>query len=168
MRKLLLVAALSAGAIALTAGQASAFFGLFKHCCGKNCANFCVKPYNAFSPVCFGSLCFDGCGPCFTQSPGPPPGYQYPHDAHCHDGACYPDHLPPHHATVQPGGNTAAPGAGAPQFMPPAPTPVPNGAGAHLMPYWAPVQPVNYPYGYVPAVPMNYAPMNVPGYWYGQ
>jgi hypothetical protein len=51
-------------------------FGLIVHhggCCGhRHCCSsfFCVKQYNAFSPVACGSLYLDGCNP-FT----PPPPY---------------------------------------------------------------------------------------------
>src|SRR4051794_14937673 len=99
MRNFLLAAVLSAGALALAAGQTSA--GMFgsHHCCDK-CCTFCVKQYNAFSPVCFGSLCFDGCGPCCGQSAGGAcggqpgcgqpagPSFSPSFDSGCPDGSC--------------------------------------------------------------------------------
>ena len=179
MRKLLLAAALSAGALCLNVGQASA--GLFRCCCYKKCCTFCVKPYNAFSPVCFGSLCFDGCCPspqgCCNQ--GPPPG------ACCGDpcGGCGagPGFLPggpPAPTTGMPPAATQ----GGPQFTPPAPQQLPQGTGARAYPaprsFLPPVQPVGYyPYGYPyanpyagypAAAPMPVQPMAVPSYWYQQ
>jgi hypothetical protein len=40
-------------------------FGLFTCgcCCGRNCCTFCVRPYNAFSPTCCGTVFCDGCMP---------------------------------------------------------------------------------------------------------
>ena len=66
MKRILTAALLSLGALGLSATQASAFF--WKHCCNK-CCTICVKPYNAFSPAAFGSICFDGCCPLQTCPP---------------------------------------------------------------------------------------------------
>ena len=55
MKRLLLVASLAVVALGLGAGRASAAGLLWKlHCC--KCGYFCVKPYNAFSPVCCGTV----------------------------------------------------------------------------------------------------------------
>src|SRR5262245_56487036 len=57
MKRLLTAAVFSIVALGLHVSQASA--GLFLHkCCKKNW--FCVKPYNAFSPVCCGTVTLDG------------------------------------------------------------------------------------------------------------
>jgi hypothetical protein len=70
MKKLLLTALLALGTSGLTAGPSFAWtFGLIPHhgCCGgRHCCggcNFCVRPYNAFSPVACGNICLDGCSP---------------------------------------------------------------------------------------------------------
>jgi hypothetical protein len=63
MKRLLVVASLAVAALGLVAGPASA--RLFcRLCCKKSW--FCVKPYNAFSPVACGTItpdCFPGCYP---------------------------------------------------------------------------------------------------------
>src|SRR5712692_5771129 len=61
---LLSLAALGAGV-----QQAAAFFGR-DCCCNKYCTTICCRPYNAFTPVCFGSIVCDGC--CPLQSCTPP------------------------------------------------------------------------------------------------
>src|SRR5262245_5102812 len=74
MKKLVFVALLSLVGVGLSANQASAW--LFCHHCCRSCASICVKPYNAFSPSIFGSVCADGCFPltCNNHGPyGPPP-----------------------------------------------------------------------------------------------
>src|SRR5262249_16474778 len=64
MNRLLAAALLSLAALGLATDQASAFFRCCRwHCCNKCCATFCCRPYNAFTPCCFGSLCCDGCCP---------------------------------------------------------------------------------------------------------
>ena len=62
MNKLLLSALLGLATVALTPALSQAgTFGLFYcgHCCCSKC-NFCVRPYNAFTPVVCGCLCCDG------------------------------------------------------------------------------------------------------------
>jgi hypothetical protein len=186
MRKYLFAAALSAGALCLNVGQASA--GLFRCCCYKKCCTFYCKPYNAFSPCCCGSVCFDGCCPP-TQPPCPPQPTCCA-DSFCGDGCGGPGagFLP----GLTPGAptppTTGAPQQGTPpggqQFTPPPPQPLPNGAGAGARayiparPFMPPIQPVGYapypypyanPYaGYPVVAPMGPAPMGVPSYWYQQ
>jgi hypothetical protein len=61
-----------AGTLAVAAPSfAGKTFGLFtcRRLCCKRCM-FCVRPYNAFSPVACGSLFLDGCMP-FGQGCGP-------------------------------------------------------------------------------------------------
>ncbi|MHB1421632.1 MAG: hypothetical protein ACYC3I_00265 [Gemmataceae bacterium] len=64
MKKLLPSAVL---ALVVSAGMtaqsfAGCCFGLFTNCCGCS-AKFCVRQYNAFSPVCCGTVYCDGCCP---------------------------------------------------------------------------------------------------------
>jgi hypothetical protein len=74
MKKTLTVAVLTMAAFATGAPMASAkTFGLFTcglrcRCCSKCC--FCVRPYNAFSPVCSGCICCEGCNPLCSGSCG--------------------------------------------------------------------------------------------------
>src|SRR5438046_6624672 len=65
MKKHFLVGYLSVAALALNGPAAQA--GLLHHCCGchKCCTYLCVRPYNAFSPVCCGSVSCIGCCPMF-------------------------------------------------------------------------------------------------------
>ena len=68
MKKLLTCTLLAVAALTIQAAPSFASgccFGLFyKHCgcCGCG-ANFCVRQYNAFSPVCCGTVFCDGCCP---------------------------------------------------------------------------------------------------------
>jgi len=196
MKRFLLAALLSLGAVALTSSPASAY--LFKCKCYKKCCTFCCRPYNAFSPSCCGTMFCDGCcpKPCF-QPQGPPAGYDggCPDGACCADGACGgapwagPGYLPSAGGPAAQGpgaagGTAPAPGGQLPMpgnqpFQPPTPMPLPNGAGVqsyYPATYLPPVQPVvspaayqyGYPPAYPPAGPMGYLPMNGPNYWYQQ
>jgi hypothetical protein len=69
MKKLLFVALLSLAGVGLTSGQASAW--LFCHHCCSGSATLCIKPYNAFSPSCFGTIACDGCFPVNFGNHGP-------------------------------------------------------------------------------------------------
>src|SRR3954451_12223106 len=65
MKKLLLAGVLAVATCGLVAAPSFAgAFGLFTcgGCCSCGC-NFCVRQYNAFSPVCCGSITCDGCLP---------------------------------------------------------------------------------------------------------
>lgn len=86
MKRFLLAAVLSVGALALSREPASA--GYFHHCCNK-CCTFCCRPYNAFSPICCGTLFCDGCCPQFgCQMHNPPAGPGPYGDAGCPGGVC--------------------------------------------------------------------------------
>ena len=180
MKRILLGAlTLIATFAAVTPAQAGRTFGLFVGChlfrC-NSCCEFCVRPYNAFSPVCSGSITCDGVMPFASGMPGL--NYSGYGSGCCQGGMCGPAGFD--------GGSYAdmSQGAGYPalaapmQPQMPASTPVlmPPGTGA-ARPNYAGygVQPVgyypNYGYGYpaaMPAYPMNYYgyPMQqMPYYW---
>ena len=77
MKKLLPSVVLALAVFAFAAPQSFAgCFGLcYNHCgcCGCG-AKFCVRQYNAFSPVCSGTVFCDGCCP-FGSGGGGGPGY---------------------------------------------------------------------------------------------
>ena len=86
MKRLMLSALLGMAALGLSAGTAKAglweCFGFCNPCCSKCGANFCVRQYNAFSPVACGTIYCDGfnpiCSPCIAGGPGsccPPCGF---------------------------------------------------------------------------------------------
>jgi hypothetical protein len=171
MKKLFFAASMVLGSLALTASPAPAkTFGLFPHCglccggCGKCCSTFCVRQYNAFTPVCCGSVTCMGCTPFSCGGPGcggpgcGGPGYGYP--GYGAPGYGYP-------APEAPccGGVVADPN------LPPAPagtncsmrTPPPQ-------PYAGPVQTAAYyqpnAYGYAPMMAPSVAGMGAqPWYW---
>jgi hypothetical protein len=107
-RKHWLAVLLSVGLVALAAEQALAW----KRCC-RSCSTYiCCRPYNAFTPCCFGSICCDGCCPLQTASYQPcapacyPPGYP---------SLCPPSFLPPADCCGYGGGFPGGfPGAGYP------------------------------------------------------
>lgn len=132
MKKLLYTSILGLAALALGAAPSQArTFGLIPHhcwpcrCfgrCGACCGTICIRPYNAFSPVASGSMCFDGCNPFCGGGPG-----------YCGG---------PIGATLPACDGAPAPGAPTPAPVP-ALTPAPNpGPGAQLFPYGQP-----YSYG---------------------
>lgn len=146
MKKLFTAAllALASSSFLATPSFAGCCFGLFyKHCgcCGCG-ANFCVRQYNAFSPVCSGTVFCDGCcpfgsggyGPGFAGGCGPCAGGMCPGvmnysgvlgcpSGGCADGACL-GSLPASEPTVSDTGMPAAPGA-APSASNPVVTPSP-------------------------------------------
>src|SRR5688572_5633175 len=69
MKQLIAAAACSLLALLLGTSQASA--GIFNWGCCNKCGTFCVRPYNAFSPVCYGSVTCVGCNPLATPGYGP-------------------------------------------------------------------------------------------------
>jgi hypothetical protein len=151
MKKLLVSWILGLAALGMWATPSHAFhhtFGLFVHhgccghCCGCCCSTICVRPYNAFSPVCCGTLCCDGCNP-FCCAPTQACAYTPECPAVGNPGYS----AAPSNATLPScDGGTPAPGKL-------APTPIANpGPGAFLMPYnnSAPMmgQPVYWSTGY--------------------
>jgi hypothetical protein len=185
MRKLLFAALLSLAGVGLSTGQASAW--LFCHHCCSGSATLCVKPYNAFSPSCFGTIACDGCFPVSFGNHGPYPPWAYgggpgccppAWDACCPSlgcamdgagcGSCLPGAAPPGPTTGAP---TTLPPASVPAFQAPPPSPMPNGptTGARAWPY--PVQSAGYrgPSAYYPGyAPLPWMqPMNYPASWNG-
>ncbi len=79
MKNLLLSAILGLAAVAVTPALSQAgTFGLFTGCgCCCNSCTFCVRPYNAFTPVCSGNITCMGCMPFACPGYGCP-GYGYP------------------------------------------------------------------------------------------
>jgi hypothetical protein len=77
MKKLLLSAFLGLAALAVTPALSQAgTFGLFTGCgwfgcggCGCSSCTFCVRPYNAFTPVCAGNITCMGCMPFMCPCP---------------------------------------------------------------------------------------------------
>ncbi len=185
MKRFLLATVVSVAAIALTSGQASA--GHFHHCYSK-CCTFCCKPYNAFSPICCGTLFCDGCCPQFgcqmhqpPGGPGPAGGAGCPDgacaygaglDGACADGSCGGGapwsgsaYLPSGSgsdgqapAMTGPATGGQLPMPGTTPFQAPTPQPLPNGTGAQS--YY----PLPYPAPVQPvAYPYGYQPSYPPG-----
>jgi len=149
--------------------DASAFF-LRRRCCDKYQSVIICRPYNAFTPICFGNMTCNGCCPSPCAAPSCLPSFQ---------PWCAP---PMNGCDPCMGGGFAAPPVAA---MPPYAAPMPTGPVANngMQPiYQAGYQPAYYPNynpmqnyypGYYPMYPMNsmpaYAPMPMPyhpGYGY--
>jgi hypothetical protein len=186
MKKLLFSASLALLAWGLTATPSFAHaFGLFTchRCCHgackRGCMTFCCKQYNAFTPVCCGSICCDGC--CPFGGGGPGPGYG---PLACGPGGCdgAVSDLPAGATPVAP----ATPATGPALPSKPLPTgttslypPAPGYGAVQSAGYFYP----GYSYGYAPAANYGYAaaygpasgygpmvapavnPMAVPAYW---
>jgi hypothetical protein len=176
MKKVLSIGVLTLASLWLTPGASSAggTFGYFTQascwpfncCAGCKCCSstLCIKPYNAFSPTCSGTMYCDGFCPL-----GSPPGYGSPQCALPiapfgslpSVGSCCED---PTTSSAAP----AAPGAFEAQRIsnPPAPLPAVNTSGFRQNPVasYGPMQ-IGYTYpAYAPSY--NYVqPMAVPYYW---
>jgi hypothetical protein len=186
MKKVLLSAILGLAAVTMTPAPSQAgTFGLITGCgcCCSKC-EFCVRPYNAFTPVCSGNITCMGCMP-FAPYPNYSglgyPGGGYPQagwgDSGVVDNSCCtsetagqkqsPTALPPLPAVqqfTQP--PLAAPLPQYPAVTPPAPTSMaPNPYGMIQAGYRPVVTPTYNPYLY-----HNYAaPMSqTPYYWYAK
>jgi hypothetical protein len=187
MKKLLPISILALASLWMTPGTSSAggSFGLFTQtscwpfsciagcgCCGsKCCSTICVKPYNAFSPTCSGTLYCDGFCPM-----GTPPGYGPPQSAmpplsfgslpsvgDCCGDACEAAVAPP----MIPGNFDAQPATN-PQPTAPVQFPGPNTSYVYpnAVPNYGPMQVGYYYPTYSPAPAYNYTqPMAVPYYW---
>src|SRR5262245_27306856 len=166
--KLCVLTALSLAGVALSAVPASAGW-LHNKCCNRWATTIVCRPYNAFTPVCYGNLVCDGCCP-FAFNPGmcgncagvsgDPIGLQAmqpmltPRPALAMPNMSLPNlpmpNMPMHTMPVQ-------------QFQGPMPAPQQT-----QLPMTQPVMPAGYQQGYYP---MYYGQMNpyqqVPAYWYG-
>ena len=165
--KMYVLTALSLACLGLSARPASAWW---LHRCGCNRYSTIIvcRPYNAFTPVCSGSMVCDGCCPfaCPNCAPGAccSPALTNPLLSMCNDPAGIYGY-----AQAQP--MMMAPQAmpmPAPQFQ--APVPVPTQQTQAPMNYN--LQPAAYQQGYPAYYPLYPAPMNVnpyqqaPAYWY--
>src|SRR5437764_753849 len=88
-RKILALGLFSLCCVALFVGDAAAWFGPlnpYRPCCFWNCRHryatqITCRPYNAFTPICWGNLVCDGCCPnpcgvasgCLPMTMGAPP-----------------------------------------------------------------------------------------------
>jgi hypothetical protein len=186
MKRNILALGLSACCLAYFAGDLQAWlFHHWKH--NRYTTQITCRPYNAFTPICWGNLTCDGCcpSPCGVASGhmplmmGAPPwacgagpcfGGGYGHDPFMGFGGHMPMLAhPPMHGPMPPINN-------APNFTPPTPTPLPQNpnntmippigvsqANFYPMPYYVPMA---MPMQYNPYMGMPYAP--APGYWYGR
>jgi hypothetical protein len=171
--KTMLTAALAALAVmGLSARPASAgAFGLIPHCGGCGCCgcNFCIRQYNAFSPVCCGTVYCDGCAPlgscgpgCFNYGGLPASG-----PWGCLNGSCS-SQLPP--GGVLPSGPSGPILQTLPNPMPKGPPEASAGYGQPSV-YSAGYRPAFYPgygYGYAPPPGYGVGSSTPPGYWNGQ
>ncbi|MCS7044789.1 MAG: hypothetical protein NZO58_00380 [Gemmataceae bacterium] len=167
--KMFALAALSLAGWAVSAAPASAWWWHYKHGINRYSTVIVCRPYNAFTPVCAGSLVCDGC--CPFSCPHLPTG------ASCHAGICNPllglYAVAPHHAWHgQPLPGSPAPDASAPNFTPPPPQPgqaqLPVGYGQpHMAAGYHPgVYPVYHALLPTPTYPNFY--QQAPAYWYGR
>jgi hypothetical protein len=178
MKKLLFSATLALLACGLSATPSFAHaFGLFTchrccgHACKRGCMTFCCRQYNAFTPVCCGSICCDGCCPFGGGGPGPACGPMACAGPDCVDGV----------GGAPAGALPAAPAA--PATGPALQTkPMPSGTtsmyqpapgygvqSASYYPGYAYGYNAGYGYGpgpsYGPMVAPAFNPLAVPAYW---
>ena len=157
--KTLVLTALSLASLALSAAPASAWWLHRNHGINRYSTVVVCRPYNAFTPVCAGSLVCDGCCPfSCPQLPrgaacGPVLGN--PLLAMCHD----------------PVGMNAAARQMQPMMMQAPMMGMPQQVPMNLqaqMPMTYPVMPAGYQPSMTPVYyPIMPAPMSVPAYWYG-
>jgi hypothetical protein len=175
---------LSVAGLLLSARDADAF--LFCHCCGHHCCetHICCRPYNAFTPICWGNIHCDGCcmQPCTMCSnymammpgnacaPGPMGGMPFGCGPGCGmNGAPMPSMpaaglAPGAMPGVAPMPVSAPPAPGTPPANPNVP-PIYNQTAQYGDPaasYGYGVQPISYYPGYY-GYPMPYYPPVYPG-----
>jgi hypothetical protein len=187
MKKVLTVALLSLSLTGPAVPSASAgAFGLFPSCgcCGCGCS-VCIRQYNAFSPVCCGTMFCDGCMPfgnCGAGGcggPAGPWGLNYMGQAGCGAcgaGGCGPGGCAANFGQLPPTGGmpVVPPGAtveSMPQAMPTGPTSATTVAVGQPGAYPVSYHPAYYPgygYGYAPQMPASGPGGNVPVYWNGR
>jgi hypothetical protein len=163
MKKVLLSAMLGLAAVTLTPPPSHAgTFGLITGCGSCGCCggcNFCVRPYNAFTPVCCGNITCMGCMP-FTPYPnysglGYPGGCPQLDFSGAVDNSCSPSDT---------GGKTQSPTALPPvpavqqSTQPPVAPPMPQSPAVSSP---TPTSMTPYPYGTIQA---GYRPMAMPTY----
>lgn len=170
-RKSLALGLTSLAVLAATASDAFGFLFLLKHCARRYGSVIVCRPYNAFTPICYGNMVCDGC--CPPASCGPvcgPVGMPSP---------CFQSY-----GCIEPGGHLAsaapthlipapmpsAPAPSNPNFTPPPPAQIPNMTQGGTWPPMPVAYTQPYPYGYgypyaqpqYPAnggvQPVNYAP----------
>ncbi len=170
MKKLFALAFMSLAAVSWTPSTASAWWPCFPACCKSCCTTtICLRQYNAFTPVCSGTLSCDGCcpvnltsgnlasGPAIFQHPyaagfGYAPYGYAPYGSAAFAGQGYPmGQLPPAAVLSQP--MMQNPVMGGMPAAPMAPMPAPTGA----VPFSAPAQGIGYKSMY----------SAVPYYWNG-
>jgi hypothetical protein len=172
MKKLLLAGFLSFAALGATTTPASAW-GLLErlgglHCCGKCTSVICCRQYNAFTPVCFGSITCIGCSPLNACGGGmpmcSPPCNGYPPVPYCGPscdaGACSASDCCSGGVLPAPGSFSTSPPPNT--FVPPMPNPVATTSQMYPMMGRGMVQPVAYQTGYYPAPYYGYRPTMMP------
>ncbi len=174
MKKMLSIGVLTLASMWLTAGTSSAggsAFGLFTqascwpfncfancHCCCGGCSNICIRPYNAFSPPCCGTLFTDDLCQMRNQSGCGSAQGALPYGDLPSVGCCDSD-----------SGGTLKP---TPERAPTAPTPVAPGTKTSFMvpgtfQSYGPMQIGYYYPSYMPAYNYNTQPIAAPYYWNG-
>lgn len=188
--KLSILGLLTLAGMAGTAGESQAW--CLRDRMNRYSTYICCRPYNAFTPVCFGSITCNGCAPVMMQPPCMPTygGWMPPGGG----GACGPMGCCPNYTTGD-GCQTGLPmpmdpmGGMMPQMMPQAPMgqhyapqpyaaqPMPIQQQSHAYIPQAPMHNVGYQPGYqIPGYyvqPVSYYPQwpnqpVVPNYWYGR
>lgn len=127
MKKSLAFLISSLAALGLAHGQAAAWFRDCNCCSSKCCTTICLRQYNAFTPICFGSLNCEGCCPMgfggFCGQPMVPHGYDpYGGNGFMAAGYANPGYANPGYAYAP----AAAYAPRAPWTVPMMPTPIPT------------------------------------------
>ena len=190
-RKILAFGLFSLCSLAMFAGESQAFFGLLSpyhpsslwHRHNRYVTHITCRPYNAFTPICWGNLVCDGCNPspcgvasgCLPMQIGVPPWAS----AGCGMPSMAGGYMPSYsQASDMPmmhhGPQMPMPDIRSQPFMPPAPMPLAPGATMMYPPTG--VSQANYN-PYMPQQPQYYMPnyynpyqgwsQPVPYYWYG-
>jgi hypothetical protein len=188
MKKLLLPAAFALAVTAFASSPPAAFahkyFGLFTgcDCCKHGKCSFCVRPYNAFSPVACGNITM---GPISTYGHGfgygdegclsvnwhgIPCAADFEGDAGCEGEVAAPaDEVVAQEEAGPPIDQASAPSVARPVSLN-RPTRMPVGPQTPTPPAYNPYALGYYP-AYYPAQPYyvpTYSPVAAPAYWYGQ
>ena len=180
-RKILAVGLLSLCTLAMFIGESQAFHGLW-HRHNRYVTQITCRPYNAFTPICWGNLVCDGCCPspcgvaggCMPINMGVPPfasfcGMPYMGGGFAPSMAYASDM---HMSAPQQGPMMPMPDVRSQPFMPPAPMPLPQGPNTTMMYPQSGVAQANYYPMYMPQYypPTFYNPYQnmqpMPYYWY--